>query len=69
MSKIKCLDLSCNNMAKLGGQIGRKLRDEVTHFSWIDLTQNDFLNDITANTAIILGLKKQKELTYAGLST
>jgi len=25
-------------MAKLGGQIGRKLRDEVTHFSWIDLT-------------------------------
>jgi len=29
--KIKCIDLSKNNMVKLGGLIGKKLRDEVTH--------------------------------------
>lgn len=23
-------------------QIGRKLRDEITHINWIDLTMNDF---------------------------
>jgi len=42
---IKNLDLSCNNIAKLGQAIGRKIRDETTHFTWIDLTQNDFLLD------------------------
>jgi hypothetical protein len=49
-------------MEKLGGQIGKKIRDEVTHFIWIDLTQNNFLYDTQANTAIIAGFKKQKEL-------
>lgn len=29
--KIRCIDLSKNNMVKLGGMIGKKLRDEVTH--------------------------------------
>ena len=29
--KIKCLDLSNNNLFKLGGIIGKKLKDEVTH--------------------------------------
>jgi hypothetical protein len=38
ITKIKSLDLSCNQMNKLGAQIGKKLRDEVTHFNWIDLT-------------------------------
>ena len=32
ITKIKSLDLSCNKMFKLGGQIGKKLRDDVTHF-------------------------------------
>jgi len=67
--KVKSLDLSCNSMEKLGGQIGKKLRDEVTHFQWIDLTQNLFYNDINANTAIIQGFKKQKDLIYAGLTS
>jgi len=56
-------------MEKLGAQIGKKIRDEVTHFIWIDLTQNNFLYDVQANTAIIAGFKKQKDLQYAGLST
>ena len=56
-------------MGKLGSQIGKKLRDEVTHLSWIDLTQNEFLYDANANSMIIQGLKKQKDLIYAGLST
>ena len=29
--KIKCIDLSNNNLNKLGGIIGKKLRDECTH--------------------------------------
>lgn len=29
--KIKCIDLSKNNMQKLGSLIGKKLRDEVSH--------------------------------------
>jgi hypothetical protein len=28
--KIKCIDLSKNNMSKLGGMIGKKLKDECT---------------------------------------
>ena len=28
--KIKCIDLSKNNMQKLGGMIGKKLKDECT---------------------------------------
>ena len=42
MTKIKAIDLSFNHMKQLGMQIGRKLRDEITHISWIDLTMNDF---------------------------
>lgn len=40
-------------MNKLGAQIGKKLRDEVTHLNWIDLTQNEFYGDVTATAAII----------------
>jgi len=38
ITKIRAVDLSCNEMTKLGGQIGRKLRDDITHIQWIDLT-------------------------------
>ena len=31
INKIKAIDLSCNDMCKLGGQIGKKLRDEISH--------------------------------------
>jgi hypothetical protein len=51
--KVKCIDLSHNNLFKLGGMIGRKLKDECNHIQWIDLTQNDFYNDNTANSLII----------------
>ena len=69
LSKIRFLDLSCNSMNKLGFQIGRKLRDEVTHIQWLDLTQNDFAFDTNANTTVIQGFKKQSNLQYAGLTT
>ena len=36
--KIKCIDLSKNNMQKLGGMIGKKLKDECTQIQWLDLT-------------------------------
>lgn len=68
-TKITRIDLSCNEMEKLGGLIGRKLRDECTHIAWIDLTQNFFINDVLANASIIAGLKRQKELFYAGVSS
>ena len=42
IEKLEHIDLSRNNLNKLGGQIGKKLRDEVTHVKWLDLTQNDF---------------------------
>ena len=29
---LRNLDLSCNNICKLAGPIGRKIRDEATHF-------------------------------------
>jgi len=35
---VKNLDLSCNNIAKLAQAIGRKMRDEATHFAWFDIT-------------------------------
>lgn len=36
--KLKSIDLSRNEMERLGGLIGKKLRDEASHLSWIDLT-------------------------------
>ena len=65
---IKCLDLSKNNIGpKLASAIGRKLKDEILHIQWIDLTQNEFYNDNASNSAIVQGLKKQPKLYYAGL--
>ena len=69
VSKIRSLDLSCNEIGPaLGQKIGQRMRDEVHHLQWIDLTQNLFLHDNTANTACIAGLRRQKELRHAGLS-
>lgn len=68
--KIKSLDLSNNKIGpKLAGQIGKALRDSAFHFSWIDLTQNEFYDDSVSIGVILMGLKKQKELQYAGLTT
>jgi Ran GTPase-activating protein (RanGAP) involved in mRNA processing and transport len=65
---IKCIDLSKNNIGpRLANAIGRKLKDEVAHIQWIDLTQNEFYNDNASNSAIVQGLKKQPKLYYAGL--
>ena len=76
ITKVRNVDLSCNNINRLAGHIGRKLRDEITHLRWFDITQNDYVHDpkeqvmaARANTDIISGLKKQKELAYAGVST
>jgi hypothetical protein len=49
--------------------IGKKLRDEVSHIIWLDLTQNEFDSDIAAHGIIIAGLKKQKDLIHVGLTT
>lgn len=38
IQKVKCIDLSCNSLDRLGAQIGKKLRDEVAHIQWLDLT-------------------------------
>lgn len=43
--KITALDLSKNMFKKLGKEIGRKLKDDCIHVTWIDLTQNDFENE------------------------
>ena len=55
-------------MERLGASIGRKMRDEIQHIQWIDVTQNYFLTDHNANQMIVSGFKRQKELYYAGLS-
>ena len=39
LTNVKCIDLSKNNIGpKLASQIGKKMKDEVTHLQWIDLT-------------------------------
>ena len=68
IQKIKCIDLSHNQIHKLGGMIGKKIRDECTHIQWLDLTQNEFYNDGPANNLVIAGLKRQASLIYVGLS-
>lgn len=84
ISKIKSVDLSCNEIeGKLAAKIGRKLH-EVSHLVWIDLTQNYFLRtevgrpdrqgvvqkayDSVIHSAIVNGFRRQKDLMYAGLS-
>jgi hypothetical protein len=67
--KIAAIDLSKNLLKKTAASIGRKLKDECTHVTWIDLTQNDFESDSNSITTILIGLKKQSKLFYVGLST
>ena len=66
--QITNIDLSQNLIKKLGLAIGKKLKDECNHITWIDLTQNDFDHDQPTIAMIINGLKKQKELIYVGLT-
>ena len=66
--QITNIDLSQNLIKKLGMAIGKKLKDECTHVTWLDLTQNDFDHDQQTISMIINGLKKQKELIYVGLT-
>jgi len=40
IEKLQYIDLSNNKLVKLGAQIGKKLRDEIQHIRWLDLTQN-----------------------------
>lgn len=56
--------MSCNNIGgkNFPSKIGKNLRDQSTHFVWIDLTQNDFTYDHNAIGIILSGLKRQKEL-------
>ena len=58
VTKIRSIDLSKNCIKKLALQIGKKLRDEIFHIQWLDLTQNEFDTDVIAHAAIIQGLKK-----------
>ena len=67
--KVKSIDLSQNSLKKLPSAIGKKLRDEIVHIMWLDLTQNDFDTDVAAHALIISGLKKQKDLIHVGLTT
>jgi len=43
--KIKAINLSFNHLKQLALQIGKKMRDEVFHINWIDLTMNEFDNE------------------------
>ena len=45
LNKIKAINLSFNNLKTLALQIAKKLRDEVFHITWLDMTMNDFDND------------------------
>ncbi len=54
ITNIKCIDLSKNNIGpRLAAMIGKKMKDEVSHIQWIDLTQNDFYSDNNSNSLII----------------
>jgi len=56
--QITNVDLSQNLIKKLGLSIGKKLKDECNHITWLDLTQNDFDHDQATVSMIINGLKK-----------
>lgn len=69
ITKVTVLDLSQNEIGKaLGQKIGRKL-NESSHFTWLDLSQNDFIYECQINNSIINGLRKHRRLIYIGLST
>lgn len=68
-TKVKNIDLSHNCLKRTAASIGKKLRDEVSHIVWLDLTMNEFDNDVATHILIISGLKKQKDLFHVGLTT
>ena len=68
MIKVKAIDLSFNNLKALGLQIGKKLRDEIMHITWLDMTMNDFDNDTATVNALVSGMKKQAKMIYVGLT-
>ena len=68
MPKIKAIDLSFNKMKALGMAIGKKLRDEITHITWIDVTMNDFDQEVQTVNTIVQGVKKQTKIIYVGLT-
>ena len=68
LTKIKAINLSFNSMKTLGLQIGKKMRDEVTHINWIDMTMNDFDNDTATVNMLVQGVKKQVRIIYVGLT-
>ena len=68
MTKVKAIDLSFNNLKALGLQIGKKLRDEIMHITWLDMTMNDFDNDTATVNALVSGMKKQAKMIYVGLT-
>ena len=68
LSKIKAINLSFNNLKTLALQIAKKLRDEVFHITWLDMTMNDFDNDTQTVNTLINGLKKQFKMIYVGLT-
>jgi hypothetical protein len=68
-TKVRSIDLSHNCLKKAAASIGKKLRDDVQHIIWLDLTMNEFDNDIVTHLLIISGLKKQKDLIHVGLTT
>jgi hypothetical protein len=54
ITNVKCIDLSKNAIGpRLAGMIGKKLKDEVTHIQWLDLTQNEFYSDNLSNSMIV----------------
>lgn len=68
MPKIKAIDLSFNHLKQLGLQIGKKLRDEVFHIAWLDMTMNDFDNETQTVNTLVAGVKKQLRIIYVGLT-
>jgi len=68
-TKVRSIDLSHNCLRKTAASIGKKLRDDISHITWLDLTMNEFDNDVATHILIISGLKKQKDLIHVGLTT
>lgn len=69
ITNVKCIDLSKNAIGpRLASMIGKKLKDEVSHIQWLDLTQNEFYHDNASNSLLVQGFKKQLKLIYVGLT-
>ena len=58
ITKLRAINLSFNNLKKLGFHIGKKMRDEITHINWIDMTMNDFDKDSSTVSMLVQGIKR-----------